>query len=434
MEQQKSLKATNIIGSFRILKGNTLISVIFEPLWGIPFMIYNFYLSLYMKELGVTDVQLGYLISIGFIFGTVLSLFAGIIIDRLGRKRATLIFDFISWPVAVLIYAISNSFLLFVVATLTNAFWRIVAVSGSMMLLEDSDGTQRLAAFNLLNIINIGTGVIIPIAGIVVSSYGVVHAERIFLLFAAISMSAMILLRNHFYKETQVGLRILEEHRKNPVKNSLKTLLPFKAAGALRYNPTAIMTVYVFILFNIYIPLGAFNSLYFAPYMTEVLMLDKPTISVLGGVYSAMMFIVFVFIIPAISRFNKYFNMIAGLGIQALALYFLIVIPAKNLTVAILCITLYALGFGIFRPFIDTLLAEVTEGRERAGMYSIVNTATCIATALIAFVSGNLYVFNPRLLYVISIAILLICGMILVIFLKSIKVNMKIYQQLKGEL
>ena len=92
----KIAASNNIFNVFRILKGNTRVSVMCEPLWGIPFVLFNFYLSLYMKELGVTNQQLGYIIALGYISGTVISLSSGIVTDHLGRKRATLIFDFIS--------------------------------------------------------------------------------------------------------------------------------------------------------------------------------------------------------------------------------------------------------------------------------------------------------------------------------------------------
>ena len=411
-------KTTNIIGSFRILKGNTRISVLFEPMWGIPFVMFNFYLSLYMKELGVTNQQIGYLISIGFISGTVFSLFAGVITDRLGRRKTTLIFDFISWPFCILIYTLSNSFLLFALATVANNVTRIVGVSWNMMIIEDADNEQRLAAYNLIGIINIATGVIIPLAGIIVNIYGVVSSERIFLVFAFISMSAMIILRNRLYKETSTGKRILEENRLNPVKNSFKSILPLKAAVEYKKNPVAILVFLLYILFNAYLPLGTINSLYFVPYMTEVMDLDESSVSILGGVYSAAMFVVFVFIVPLIGRFSKTANLIVGLLIQVASILLLILIPSGSLLQASVCIILFALGFGIFRPFIDLLFAEVTEGRERAGIYSIVFTFTCVVTALIGFVSGSIYAFNPRLIYIMSIAILLICILVLLIFEK----------------
>ena len=103
----------HIIDSFKTLKGNTRVSVICEPLWGIPWVLYTFYLSLYMKELGITDTQLGYLISIGFAANIIFSMVGGLITDNLGRRKTTLIFDMIAWPGSILIYLLSNNFRMF---------------------------------------------------------------------------------------------------------------------------------------------------------------------------------------------------------------------------------------------------------------------------------------------------------------------------------
>lgn len=111
--------------------------------------------------MGITDREIGYLISLGFIAGTVFSLISGFIIDRLGRKKTTFIFDLISWPLTVVLYAISNNFWMFALATLTNSVVRIVSVSWNFMVIEDASNEERISAFNLLNIINIATGIII---------------------------------------------------------------------------------------------------------------------------------------------------------------------------------------------------------------------------------------------------------------------------------
>lgn len=133
------------------------------------------------------------------------------------------------------------------------------------------------------------------------------------------------------------------------------------------------------------------------------------------------MLLVFIFVVPLISRLNNASVMISGLIIQGISLFLLTVIPTGNLAIAIFCMVLYAVGFGIFRPYIDTLLAEVTEGNDRAGIYAIVNTVTCVSTAFIGFVSGSMYLLNPRLLYDVSIVILVVCAVILGVYLKFIR-------------
>jgi MFS family permease len=406
----------NIFKSFRLLKGNSRISIMAEPMYGIPFAMYNFYLSLYMKSKGVTDMQIGFLIAINFVFSAVFSLFGGVITDHLGRKRTTLIFDFLSWPVAVLIYAFSNSFWLFALAMFINSFGKIVNVSWNLMVIEDADNDERIAAFNMINIINLATGIITPIAGIIVQTIGISSAERCFLLFAAASMAAMILIRNHFYVETRIGQEILDSNIKFEIKEVFKNGLYGRAILAIFKSKEILLILSVYVLFYIYIPIGTFTSLYYAPYLNEVLGIGKSAISILGGVSSVVMLIVFVVITPIISRFNLVLNMIAGILLQAIALFLFIVIPHNNLAITIACVALFAVGFSLFRPFIDAILAQVTDGRDRAGIYSLLNTVIGLASALIGFYSGYLYQFNPRLIYLVSIGILLLSAAALLLF------------------
>ena len=133
------------------------------------------------------------------------------------------------------------------------------------------------------------------------------------------------------------------------------------------------------------------------------------------------MLMVFIFINPVISQFNRNLNMITGLCLQGIALILLITIPPGSFGLTILYTLLYALGFSIFRPFIDCLFAEVTEGKDRAGIYSFVNAAICLSSAIIGFVSGYIYTVNPQLIYAISIALLFICITLLVIIKRQQK-------------
>jgi MFS family permease len=415
------IRKANIISSFRLLKGNTKVTVLCEPMWGIPFNLFNFYLSLYMKSQGVTDKQIGYLISIGFVFSIIFSLYGGIITDALGRKKTTIIFDFIAWPLCVVLYFFSGNFWMFALATFANSFVRIVSISWNLMFIEDADSDQRQAAFNLLNIINISAGIIIPTAGIFVSRMGIVKAERIFLAFGAISMIFMIIIRNHFYTETKIGQQILNE-KKNGKSNTGGIKLfyrdVFKVMGK---RPGVLMALCVLVLYNIFIPIGSYSSLYFAPYMTERMKIDVSLVSILGGAYSITTLIIFIFINPLLAGFNRTRTMITGLAIQIFSFILLITVPGGSLYTTIICVAIYASGFSIFRPLIDSLFADYTEGNLRAGFYSLMNTATCALTAVMGAFSGYLYEVDPRSIYILSIIIQTICIVILAATFYNVK-------------
>ncbi|HBL36297.1 MAG TPA: hypothetical protein DDZ55_05760, partial [Firmicutes bacterium] len=134
-------------------------------------------------------------------------------------------------------------------------------------------------------------------------------------------------------------------------------------------------------------------SLYFAPYLTEKLGQSKALISSLGVVNSLTMLLVLVLLLPRLQ--SGLFPLLVGLGFQLLSLAVLILIPPGNFWPLIIVIILYALGFGLFRPLVDALFADITEGKERAGLYGLNNTLTSILSALAGFYSGRLYQANP---------------------------------------
>jgi MFS family permease len=419
------LKSTNIVKSFKMLKGNTRVSVLSDPAWAIPYTLYYFYLSLYMKSLGITDKQIGFWIAIEFITGSIISLFSGVIVDTLGRKKSTLIFDLICWPLVMVVYFFANSFWMFALGYFLHAFMRITLVSFNLMVFEDANNEQRVAAFSLLNIISIVAGVTTPLAGLLVRQIGIIKAERILLMFAAISTFIMMIIRHNYYIETKAGQEILDKKKKEKLSVELKNAIksgPYKQVfSILRKKPEVVMVICVFILFNIYVPIGAHTSLYYVPYITEVLKIDTSAVSILGGINSVMMLLVNIFVIPAIIKHSNLKNMMWGLGFQILALCLFVTIPSASFFAASISVMFFAIGYSIFKPFVDAALAEYTDGDERSGIYSLSYTIISVLTAVMGLVSGYIYSFNPRLLYVLSLIILGTCIVILIILYKKNK-------------
>lgn len=371
--------------------------------------------------MGITDQQIGGIIAAGFISGAFFSLFGGIVTDYLGRKKTTLIFDFISWPLAIFVYFISRSFWMFIVATVVNNIVKIVAVSWNLMVVEDADSDQRKSAFNLLNVINISVGTITPLAGFLVATSGIITSERIFMVFAMVSMTVMIYFRNRAYVETRVGKQILEEHQGRKLKDIMKKGLFGGAVKQILTNKRLGMIVLLQVLFNLTLPLGAFNSLYFAPFMTVHAGIDKAAVSVLGGVYSVVMLFVFLVVNPLVSKKRIYPTILVGLVLQGLALLGVTLLPKGVMFYAILAIGLYAFGYGVFSPFMNALFADVSDGRDRASIYSLVNTFTSVISALLGAFSGFIYAAQPRWIFYITVILLSLCAGALLMFMAQEK-------------
>jgi MFS family permease len=115
----------SLITSLRSFTGNARGCVYTEPLWGVPYNLIAPYASVYMVALGLTDRNIGLVLSVSWGFQVFWALMSGAITDKLGRRRTTLLFDILAWSAPAVIWAVSQNFWWFLVAGIMNAIWRV---------------------------------------------------------------------------------------------------------------------------------------------------------------------------------------------------------------------------------------------------------------------------------------------------------------------
>ena len=89
--------------------GNPRTLVLIEPLWGIPYNLIAPFATLYMYTQGITDVQIGTILSVSMVVQVFFSFFGGILTDKLGRKFTTMMGDFFGWAMACLLWSVSHN-------------------------------------------------------------------------------------------------------------------------------------------------------------------------------------------------------------------------------------------------------------------------------------------------------------------------------------
>ena len=67
---------------------------------GIPYNLITPFATLYMYTLGVTDVQIGLILSVTMVVQVIIAFLGGILTDKLGRKFTTMLGDFFGWAIA----------------------------------------------------------------------------------------------------------------------------------------------------------------------------------------------------------------------------------------------------------------------------------------------------------------------------------------------
>src|SRR5512143_1667947 len=110
------MKSHSLVTPLNSLRGNQRGCVYPNPLWGIPYNLYAPYISVYMLALGLSDQQIGLIVSLSDGVQIILALLSGAVTDKLGRRRTSLIFEFLAWSIPALISAVAQNFWYFLAA------------------------------------------------------------------------------------------------------------------------------------------------------------------------------------------------------------------------------------------------------------------------------------------------------------------------------
>ena len=399
-------------GYFGCLKGNDRVCIAFHPLWGVPYTFYTYYISLYLKEIGLGDTAIGRLMVAGTVASFFFSFVSAPLVDRMGRKRATFVFDLLSSALPPLVYLFSKNFFFALLAVILFNSNKIMSIAYYLVMIEDSDEESRIVAFNLFNIITVAAGLLIPIAGIFVNRYGVVATERVFLIVSFLLMTAMILFRNMLLKETAIGEKIRAASAEKSFSAFFREAYrPYAdAISFLLKNRTALLFVLINIFFYVYMNLGSNYSLYFVPYFTDRLGMDAMQSSVLGSVYYGGMLFAMILINPLFGRRGLIFGVRMSALVTLAGLIGLVAIPAKAYALAIAATLIMALGYGMLKSEVDGALAVYTSSEYQSGVYALANLLSSGLGIVVTALCAALYPLSPRWLYIL-------CGILVFLIL-----------------
>lgn len=94
MSKKSSKTGNNLFHTLMELRGNPRACLFTEPMWGLSMNLCLPYMSVYMLAFGLNDVQVGIVSSVYMFSQMIFSFLAGAIVDKIGRRKSTLIFDF----------------------------------------------------------------------------------------------------------------------------------------------------------------------------------------------------------------------------------------------------------------------------------------------------------------------------------------------------
>ena len=379
------------------LEKNARVCISCLPFWAVPYTIYTYYLSLFLMEEGLSSSIIATLMTVANASALLFSFVASPIVDRMGRRRATLVFDLISAPIPCLLYLISGSAVAAILAQALFGMNRIMSTGYYLLMIENTSDTNSVNAMNWFNIILVGAGLTTPLAGIVVSKMGLVAGERLFLILSAVSMTVQAIVRHVLVRETPTGLEIMKVRQKQSVKEIASGYV-----GTFVYmlrNRKVLSAMIVNVLIYVYYTVGTTISLFFTPYFAEYRGLSDVTLGLVGGIYAGGTILSMVFFNPRVKPKHLYSYAILSCLVSLAGFGLLLVCPMGNNILLFCAIVLISVSYGALKTVADSLLALEMTSEHSSGLYSIsfiLSSVLCIAAIQIV---QALYNSSPNWLF-----------------------------------
>ncbi len=403
VQKIKTLKKHPLIELLKNNKGNPKTLILMEPLWGIPYNLIAPFATLYMYTQGITDVQIGLILSVSMFVQVLFSFMGGVITDKLGRKVTTMMGDFFGWSVACLIWAISNNFWLFLIAVLLNSFEQINQTAWFCLLIEDADSKDLLGIYTWVNIGGLVAIFFAPISGLLINSFSVVPVVRVLYLVFCVNMLIKVIITFRHCDETRQGKIRMTETKDTSILQMVyeyKDLIP-KVLKDKEIMKVLIVSVILHIT-------NLINTNFFSLYVTQRLVIEDRYLAFFPILNAAVMLIFMVGIQHRLEFVKFRIPMWIGLVLYAACSILLIVTPIGSMPFIIIYVFVVAVASALVMPRKDTLLQLTINPKERARINALIMAFTIAFASPFGYFAGWLSSIDRRLPFVFTFIIFIV--------------------------
>lgn len=394
----EKLKNHILIKTFRELKGNTKWSICSEPFWFIPHSLFAPFQTLYMSKIGLNSLEIGTTLTVGFIVQMLCALIGGVITDKMGRRKTTVIFDTLGWTIPCLIWAFSQNFLCFLIAAAINATCQITNTSWTCLFTEDCPDKYITTAFTLTQMCGMLSVFFAPLAVVLVGKYDVVPVMRWIYFISAFSMLIKFLMLYYFGNETEIGRQRMEETKDISYFTMLKgykdVFLQMLKSSKMR------LVVYFMALSNIsQIATGSFFSLY----VTEKLHLSDSIVAVFPVIRTFVMLAFVIGLQRIFEELRMKYSFAIGFLMYIVSHLLLLSAPEGNLLMAVGYTFLEAAAYAVIVPRRDAIMTYYADKQERSRIYALYFVLMTVISVPFGSIVGGLFDINPGYPFIFNI-------------------------------
>ena len=394
------MKSHSLIATLKNLRGNPRACVYTEPLWGIPFNLYSPYVSIYMLALDLSESQIGLILSLSWGMQIVFALLSGVITDKLGRRRTTLIFDILAWSIPAIISALAQNVWYFLAAGMINSVWRITQNAWTCLLVEDAERDQLVDMYTWIYIANHLVGFVAPLAGLLIATYSLVPTVRGLYVFAAVVFTLKAVLTYIYTQETAQGVIRMRETHGQRVSGVLGEYVG--VVRQLLRTPQTLYTGGIMLVISIF---TLINNGFWGVIVTEKLHVPAQNLALFPFVKSAIILAFFFTVMPWIKRLHYKLPMVIGFLSYVVSQVVLIAAPERSYSLLVASIALEACSYATISPLLDQMAALTIDPQERARIQSILYVSIIVLTSPFGWIAGTLSGINKNLPFVLNIGL-----------------------------
>jgi len=377
----------------RLWGRNAKVLVFTEALWGIPMSWIYFYQVIFMRAIGMDEVFIGFVAMLPLVFQASLPMLGGYLADRFGRKRTLMLFDSIGWIGSMALWSLAREPWHVVVAASFQGLSTTIYGVWETMLVEDTEPSYRVGIYSFVQVIYVFGGILTPMAGILVSLYGVEQGSRYMFLIALVTIASMFVIRQLYLRESEIGKMLASSERRglSGLGGYLETM-----KTTSRHRKLLILLALTMIGSCMFPLMNTFKPLFLSD--PEGLALDESVISIVPMASSIPSLITLSLIVPRLKHTHIRKALSLSYICSLLGVATLLVAPRGSLILAILSAILdsarFVATFSILRVFFVNTIDE-TNPLARAKMMSLTTTFSALASWPMPLIGGYLYDANP---------------------------------------
>ena len=394
----------SLLSTLTKLKGNQRACVYTEPLWGVSMNLCIPYLSVYMLAIGLKDTQVGLIVTINTLSQMIFSFLGGPFTDKLGRRKATALFDILAWCIPSIIWWRAENFWFFLTAAVLNGTNGVTTNSWHCLMVEDAEKKQITKLYSFVIACGQLSAVFAPITAVLISKLTLVPAIRILFFSGCILMSIKVIILYLASKETSRGMtRLIETKGKNI----------FQLAGGYGKIIKLILssrgTVFSIAVSALACIVSTINNACWQIIVSKKLLVPEAALPLFMIFRSILAIFFLFFVIPKFSKGLLKLPLLLGFAVYFIGQTLLINVPVDGtLKYPLLCLSLVFDGFGVgmLGMLSESLVALHVNPDERAGIMAIRYMLMMAAATPFGWIGGFLSDISRNLPFALNMTLL----------------------------